>query len=58
MTIMSHDRKQVSLQEIALSNMVSIEAMMRVLVSKGLITQKEVLDEIKQVRLEQEAKRN
>ncbi len=55
---MSQDRKQVSLQEIALSNMVSIEAMMRVLVSKGLITQKEVLDEIKQVRLEQEAKRN
>jgi len=58
MTIMSQDRKQVSLQEIALSNMVSIEAMMRVLVSKGLIPQKEVLDEIKQVRLEQEAKRN
>ena len=47
---MTDDRKQVSIQEIAVSNMISIEAMIRVLVRKGLITQQEILEEIKQVK--------
>ncbi len=50
--------KEVSIQEIAVSNMVSIEAIVRVLVKKGLATQQELLEEIKQVKIEQEAKRN
>ncbi len=52
------EEKQVSIQEIAVSNMVSIEAMVRVLVKKGLVTQQELLEEIKLVELAQEAKRN
>ena len=50
--------KEVSIQEIAVSNMISIEALVTVLVNKGLITQAEILEEIKQVKLEQEAGRN
>jgi len=52
------EEKQVSIQEIAVSNMVSIEAMVRVLVKKGLVTQQEILEEIKLIELEQEATRN
>ena len=52
------ERKQVSLEEIAVSNMISIEAMVRVLVKNGLVTQQEILEEIKLVELAQEAKRN
>ena len=55
---MKNQNKQVSLQELAVSNMISIEALVRVLVKKGLVTQVEILEEIKQVKLEQEAKRN
>jgi len=59
---MSKNKKTVSLQEIAISNMISIEAMVRILVKRGFITKealKEALmDEVKQVKLEQEAKRN
>ena len=40
------ERKQVSIQEIAVSNMISIEAMVRVLVKKGLVTQQEILEEL------------
>ena len=50
--------KQVSIQEIAVSNMISIEAMVRVLVKKGLVTQQELLEEIKLVELAQESERN
>ncbi len=52
------EEKQVSIQEIAVSNMVSIEAMVRVLVKKGLVTQQEILEEIKLVELAQESERN
>ena len=48
------ETKTVSLQELAVSNMLSIEAMMRLLVRKGVLTEREVLDELKQVRLENE----
>ena len=56
--IMLNDKKQVSIQEIAVSNMISIEALVRVLVKEGLVTRAEILEEIKQVKLEQESKRN
>ena len=37
--------------------MISIEAMVRVLVKKGLVTQQEILEEIKLVELAQESER-
>ncbi len=52
------EEKQVSIQEIAVSNMISIEALVRILVKRGFITKEEIVDEVKQVKLEQEAKRN
>ena len=52
------EEKQVSIQEIAVSNMISIEALVRILVRRGFITKAEIMDEVKQVKLEQEAKRN
>ena len=52
------EEKQVSIREIAVSNMISIEAMVRILVKRGFITQEEIIDEVKQVKLEQEATRN
>jgi len=52
------EEKQVSIQEIAVSNMISIEAMVRILVNPLFITKEEIMDEVKQVKLEQEAKRN
>ncbi len=55
---MPNEKKQVSLQELAVSNMISIEALVRILVKKGAVTQEEILEEIRQVKLEQEAKRN
>ena len=59
---MSKNKKTVSLQEIAISNMISIEAMVRILVKIGFITtealKEALMDEVKQVKLEQEAKRN
>ena len=47
------EENQVSIDEIAVSNMVSIEVMVRVLVKKGLVTQQERLEEIKLVELAQ-----
>ncbi len=55
---MKNEDKQVSIQEIAISNMISIEALVRILVKKGAVTQEEILEEIRQVKLDQEAKRN
>jgi len=52
------EERQVSIQEIAVSNMISIEAMVRVLVKKKLVTQQELLEEIKLVELAQESERN
>ena len=52
------EKKTVSIQEIAVSNMVSIEAIIRVLVRKGLITQEEILEEVKDVADRNEANRN
>ncbi len=55
---MAEQKKQIPIEEIYISNMVLIEAFVRVLVKKGLITQTEILEEIRQVKLDQEAKRN
>jgi len=48
------EEKQVSIQEIAVSNMISIEALVRILVKRGFITKEEImqragaLDKLKQ----------
>ena len=49
------DQKEiVSLEELAYSNMMEQEAMMRLLMKKGIITKKEFLDELKLVAKEME----
>ena len=40
------EENQVSIDEIAVSNMVSIEAMVRILVKRGFITKEEIMDEV------------
>ena len=49
-------REIVSLEELAYSNMMEQEAMMRLLMKKGIISKEEFLDELKQVAGEMEGK--
>jgi hypothetical protein len=50
--------QKVSYEEIAYSNMMSIEAIVSLLTSKGLITQQEILDELKAIRVRDEREKN
>jgi len=50
--------QKVSYEEIAYSNMMSIEAIVSVLTRKGLITQQEILDELKAIRVRDEQEKN
>ena len=50
--------QKVSYEEIAYSNMMSIEAVVSLLTSKGLITQQEILDELKAIRVRDEREKN
>ena len=52
------ERETVTYKEIAYSNMMSIEALVSLLTRKGLITQQEVLDELKAIRLRDEKEKN
>ena len=52
------EREIVTYKEIAYSNMMSIEALVSLLTRKGLITQQEVLDELKAIRLRDEKEKN
>ncbi len=49
-------RKEVSFDELSYSNMMSIEALVRVLEKKGIVTQREVLDELTVVKKEMSGK--
>ena len=49
-------KETVSLEELAYSNMMEQEAMMRLLVKKGIISKEEFLDELKLVVGEMEGK--
>jgi len=51
-------RKTVTYEEIAYSNMMSIEALASLLTRKGLITQQEILDELKAIKLRDEKEKN
>jgi hypothetical protein len=52
-----HPRQVVTFEELLRSMMFETEATRRVLVRKGLLSNEEVLDEIKAVRREMEGKR-
>ena len=52
------ERETVSYKEIAHSNMMSIEAIVRLLIRKGLVTEKEILDEIMAIRVSNEKDKN
>ena len=52
------EREIVSYKEIAHSNMMSIEAIVRLLIRKGLVTEKEILDEIMAIRVSNEKEKN
>ena len=50
------ERREVPLDELSYSNMMSIEALFRVLERKGIVTQREVLDELVLVKHEMSRK--
>ena len=50
------DKEMVTAQELITSIVYTQEAIVRLLERKGVLTQKEVLNEIKRVRIEQEKK--
>jgi len=50
--------QKISYEEIAYSNIMSIEAIVSLLTRKGLITQQEILDELKAIRLRDEKEKN
>ena len=52
------ERKTITYEEIAYSNMMSIEALVSLLTRKGLITELEILEELKAVRLRDEKEKN
>jgi hypothetical protein len=52
------ERETVTYKEIAHSNMMSIEALVSLLTRKGLITEQEILDELKAVRLRDEKEKD
>jgi len=49
-------KEVVTTEEIAHSNMLQIEAILRLLVKKGIITNQEFLDEMRELREEMAAK--
>ncbi len=46
--------QKISYEEIAYSNMMSIEALVSLLTRKGLITEQEILDELKAIKIRDE----
>jgi hypothetical protein len=52
------ERETVTYKEIAHSNMMSIEALVSLLTRKGLITEQEILDELKAIKARDEQEKN
>ena len=52
------ERETVTYKEIAYSNMMSIEALVSLLTRKGLITEQEILDELKAIKVRDEKEKN
>lgn len=53
-----NERETISFEEIAYSNMMSIEALVSLLTRKGLITEQEILNELRAIKLRDEKERN
>ena len=53
---MSKDEPLVSWEELAVSNMLEVQALIRILERKGLITQDEILAEVEVLKKEMEEK--
>jgi len=51
-------RKTITFEEIAYSNMMSIEALVSLLTRKGLITEQEIFDELKAIKARDEKEKN
>ncbi|MFC2093774.1 hypothetical protein ACFLSV_07725 [Bacteroidota bacterium] len=58
MTEQNKNKDTVSIEEVTLSNMYEIEAIIRVLERKGFLTHNEVLDELKLLKEERSKKIN
>ena len=54
----SKNKETVSIEELTISNMYEIEAIIRVLERKGFLTQKEVIEELKKLKEERSKKIN
>lgn len=52
-----NERETISFEEIAYSNMMSIEALVSLLTRKGLITEQEILNELRAIKLRDEKER-
>ncbi len=52
------ERKTITYEEIAYSNMMSIEALVSLLTRKGIITEQEILDEMKAIKIRDEKDKN
>ena len=52
------ERETVTYKEIAHSNMMSIEALVSLLTRKGLITEQEILDELRAIKLRDDKEKN
>ena len=55
---MEKNRETVTSEEMAYSNYLSIEAIVNLLIRKGLMTTEEIVDEIKILRLKHHSKPN
>ena len=44
------EQDKISIQEIAVSNMITIEALIRLIVEKGLLDRDAILDKIKEIQ--------
>ena len=53
---MSKDKPMASIEELVISNMLEVQAIIRIFERKGLITQDEILDEVGKLKLEMEEK--
>ncbi len=47
---MADDPKQVSIEELVVSNVYSIEAVVMLLIEKEILTQAEIVDKIKEIK--------
>ena len=51
------NRQTVSFEELAYSNMLTLNALVELLTEKGLVSKKEVLERVKQLQVQNEAKK-